>query len=509
MRSIVLIAVILFHGFSISQEQDSISQKQTVIENITLVSPHLNEPMHNATVVITSGKITSIMSPDQVYKHQPNKQPQTLQRNIIDGEGLYLVPGIMDSHVHVSSIPGMGFGVEPVAQKHNELAEAYYQQQPASFLYHGVTQVLDPNPGLNWSRFTETSAHPDFFRCEVVASKNTFPLVEKNDELSKTMFTYLVDEQAGKNTENSPQSIVQRIASSGATCIKLYFEDGYGNESYWPLLSDSTLKRIRTAATKYDLLVLAHANAVDMYEKAIEYDVDVIAHGLWNWNEFAKENDVPPQMATILDVLREKSIGYMPTQRVIAGLGELMLENSHKATEFKKVTPKPLLEWYSQPEAHWFKDDMRQGFDGLPDEVIARIFLTGRINKGEKVMQMLNRKEHPILLGSDFPGSPSFANQPGLTTFLEMKAMANAGISLSDILEASTINNARQFKLQEHYGTVEEGKVANLLLLNQNPLETIDAWNDINQVILHGDVFERDSFAADKKGINGISINEE
>ena len=299
MRSIVFIAAIFFHGFSISQEQESISQKQTIIENITLVSPHLNEPMHNATVMIADGRIVSIISPAPSDTFQPNKQPQ--QTKVIDGKGLYLVPGIMDSHVHVSSIPGMGFGVEPVAQKHQELAEAYYQQQPASFLYHGVTQVLDPNPGLNWSRFTETSAHPDFFRCEVITSKNTFPLVEKNDELSKTMFTYQVNEQAGENTKNSPESIVQRIASSGATCIKLYFEDGYGNESYWPLLSDSTLKRIRTAATEHQLLVLAHANAVDMYEKAIEYDVDIIAHGLWNWNEFAKENDVPPQMATILD----------------------------------------------------------------------------------------------------------------------------------------------------------------------------------------------------------------
>ena len=509
MRSIALIVAILFHGFSISQEQESISQKQTIIENVSIVSPHLHGPMHNVTVEITGGRIASIMSSDQVYKHQPNEQPLAKQTKVIDGNGLYLVPGIMDSHVHVSSIPGMGFGVEPVAQEHRELAETYYQQQPASFLYHGVTQVLDPNPGLKWSRFTETSAHPDFFRCEVITSKNTFPLVEKNDALSKTMFTYLVDEQAGKNTENSPESIVQRIASSGATCIKLYFEDGYGNESYWPLLSDSTLKRIRNTATKYDLLVLAHANAVDMYEKAIEYEVDIIAHGLWNWNEFARENDVPPQMVTILDVLREKNIGYIPTQRVIAGLGELMLENSYEVSEFAKVTPQPLLDWYNQPEAQWFKNELRQGFDGLPDEVIARIFLTGRINKGERVMQLLNRKEHPILLGSDFPGSPSYANQPGLTTFLEMKALANAGISLSDILKASTINNARQFKLQEHYGTVEEGKIANLLLLNRNPLDSIDAWNDINRVILHGDVFDRNSFAADNKDINGISITDE
>jgi imidazolonepropionase-like amidohydrolase len=74
--------------------------------------------------------------------------------------------------------------------------------------------------------------------------------------------------------------------------------------------------------------------------------------------------------------------------------------------------------------------------------------------------------------------------------------MARAGISLQAIFEAATLNNARLLKLDRHYGTVSMGKVANLLLLNKNPLLSSDAWGQIEQVILHGKVFERAQFAA-------------
>lgn len=482
MRKLALIAALFIH--QVSNANDDL-----VIENVTIVSSHLTNPLLNQKVTIVDGKISVI---------ETSKGNKIEGTNVIDGKGLFLVPGIMDSHVHVSAIPGMGFGVEPVAQKHPDLANSYYKQQPKSFLYYGVTQVVDLNPGLNWQTFTRANVHPDLFRCEVITSKNTFPLVEKKDELSKSMFTHVVSENVDKKDASSPEQIVKAIANSGARCIKLYFEDGYGSESYWPLLSEDTVKRIKAAAIDNQLLVVAHANAVDMYAKAIDANVDVIAHGLWNWNEFSQASELPKPFVQTLDKLTKKHIGYMPTQRVIAGLGELMLENASQNEAFHAVVPKALLAWYQQPAANWFKDELRAGFDGLPDEVIARIFLQGRISKGAVVLNKLGSENYPILLGSDFPGSPSYANQPGLTTFLEMKAMAEAGVSLPSILAAATINNARQFKIENNYGTVEVGKKANLLLLTQNPLETVDAWSQIQQVILHGKAFERQVFAANR-----------
>jgi imidazolonepropionase-like amidohydrolase len=77
-----------------------------------------------------------------------------------------------------------------------------------------------------------------------------------------------------------------------------------------------------------------------------------------------------------------------------------------------------------------------------------------------------------------------------------MRMMAQSGIPLPAIFRAATINNARQFGLAKDYGTIEAGKVANLLLLTENPLETVRAYTSIDRIILRGDVIKRESLAA-------------
>ncbi len=465
----------------------SYANNTVLIENVTIVSSHLQAPKSHMNVVLDGGRITEVT-----------------ERNVtsfdlkIDGKGKFLTPGIMDSHAHVSSIPGMGFGVEPMAIKHPNIVRSYFVQQPKSFLYYGVTQILDPNPGINFKHFTSAPDHPDYFRCEVITSKDTFPYVEKTDDLSRSMFTYIIDEGALEGAENSAESIVQKIAQSGASCIKLYFEDGYGDANQWPVFSAKTLKRIKTSADKMNLLILAHANALDMQQLALAANADVIAHGMWNWGKYSREKNVSEEMSATLDRMILNKVGYMPTQRVIAGLGEVMLPNVVDSPEFSRVTPKVLIDWYKTSQAQWFKEELRIGFDGMPDESISDVFLYGRIGKGNKVIKYLSLSKYPILLASDFPGSPSFANQPGLTTFQEMKAMVIAGLSLEEVLAAATINNAKQFNIDKDYGSVEEGKIANLLLLKNNPLVSIESWDSIETIFLHGKPIARGELALDE-----------
>jgi hypothetical protein len=235
-----------------------------------------------------------------------------------------------------------------------------------------------------------------------------------------------------------------------------------------------------------------------MQQLALAAGVDVIAHGMWNWGQYNREQNIPKEISNTLDKMINDEVGYMPTQRVIAGLGEVMLPTIVNSPEFLSITPKSLIDWYKTTEAQWFKEDLRIGFDGMPDQSISDAFLSGRIGKGNKVIQYLRSSNHPILLSSDFPGSPSFANQPGLTTYQEMKAMVTAGLSLEEVLAAATINNAKQFRIDNDYGTVEVGKIANLLLLKTNPLDSIESWNNIETIILHGDPIARESLVVNK-----------
>jgi len=81
-----------------------------------------------------------------------------------------------------------------------------------------------------------------------------------------------------------------------------------------------------------------------------------------------------------------------------------------------------------------------------------------------------------------------------------MKHMFDAGISLEKILRAATFNNAKAFHLESLYGGVERGKKANLLILKSNPLVNINAYNEIEIVIISGKLIPREKLSATNNG---------
>lgn len=73
----------------------------------------------------------------------------------------------------------------------------------------------------------------------------------------------------------------------------------------------------------------------------------------------------------------------------------------------------------------------------------------------------------------------------------EMELMAESGISNAEIITAATIQNARFFRIENRLGSIEKGKLADLLLLDENPLVNINALRKINRVMVNGVWIER------------------
>ncbi|NYZ65311.1 amidohydrolase family protein [Endozoicomonas sp. SM1973] len=61
-------------------------------------------------------------------------------------------------------------------------------------------------------------------------------------------------------------------------------------------------------------------------------------------------------------------------------------------------------------------------------------------------------------------------------------------------MASATIRNARVLGLDKKLDSVAVGKIANLVVLNDNPLKTVEAYNNIDQVILQGKVYGREAF---------------
>jgi len=449
---------------------------ELLITDVTIVSAHLAGPVVHQDVLIRDGRIARI-----------GQDLDATDTVTLDGGGRFLTPGLMDAHHHVSYAPGLGALGYGLSREFPGLSDAYRAQQPRSLLFYGVTQILDPSPLDGWRSFEAIEVRPDYFRCGEIPNPGGYPMNQMPWEGIEDAFAYGVDEE-------NPESVVDRIAADGAICVKLYIEDGFGGESSWPILRDETIGRIRGAADERGLLLYAHANAIDMHRVALRNGVDVIGHGLWNWNWPADE-DNPPVDET-LQLIRGSGTGYIPTHRVMAGIAGELRTDTLENPALVDVVPAELLSWYSTHVPRPFTEELASDFPpDMDHEEMARIIEFG-YRRALASTNRLAEAGYPLLLGSDCPGSPTIANQPGLCTYQEIVSLSHAGVSARAILEAATINNAEQFGLDDDYGTVEVAKIANLLLLTTNPLDDVSAWDDIDVVILHGRAHDRASFRA-------------
>jgi len=298
-----------------------------------------------------------------------------------------------------------------------------------------------------------------------------------------------------KPEDHTPQSDVERVKDSGGICVKTFFERGFGRDRNLPVMGPEVLAEIRKAANKAGLVLMMHANAFEAQKFAAEGGVDVIAHGMWNWGDLGKQTVLPLEIRQVLDQIVEKKIGYQPTIEVLQGLRAYFDPEYLKTEAIPKVIPKEMLEWFDSHEGKWFKKELAQ--DDTSDAAMSEAYEKGPFRRVRQVVAYLAKKNANFLFGTDTPSAPTYGNLPGLNGYLEMQQLQKAGLSLAQIFEAATISNAREFKIDSQLGTIEPGKTANLVLLKKSPLQSLDAYDSIATIWVHGEAVARDNLAAD------------
>ena len=108
----------------------------------------------------------------------------------------------------------------------------------------------------------------------------------------------------------------------------------------------------------------------------------------------------------------------------------------------------------------------------------------------EKLVLLMRNNGVKMLAGSDVGG---IWVVPGFSLHQEFKALAAAGLSPLDVLQMTTLNGAQFLRREASMGTVEAGKNANLVLLEANPLESVDNLDRIGAVVLNGKLFSKDA----------------
>jgi len=450
------------------------------IVGATVISPERHDAGRVLNVLVEGDRIAAVTDA------LPRDAAQTA--SIMHAEGRFLIPGLIDSHVHLAGIPGLMRDQQP------ELAAAYLRQVPRSYLRYGYTTLINVNVPDRKALEDMRAApeHPDIYHCGGgLPVPNGYPTSFAPPAYRLIVFPNTLFDPAHPEdfpdsldrTEHSPQAAVARIRSQDGICVKTSFERGFGRDRNLPVPSLPLIRDVVLAAGETGLPVLLHANSFEAQTFGIDAGVSIFAHGMWNWDALNNAETLPPQIRALLDRIVERAIGYQSTLQVIGGL-QLLFDPAYlNRPDVRRVIPGPLLAWYRGADAQWYKRDLAQGES---DERMREAYERGPLRRGSLVVKYLAEHGARFLFGTDTPSGPTVGNLPGLNGYLEMQRLAAAGVSLRQIFEAATLSNAKAFRLEDEIGMVAVGKRANLVLLGHSPMDSIEAYDQIQAVWVAG-----------------------
>jgi imidazolonepropionase-like amidohydrolase len=493
MRLFALIFTSLFSLVAFADSAWCQTASRTWITDVTIISPENLEHIDIGNVLIENGRIA------RVERKERAKKPAG--STVVSGKGQFLIPGLFDSHVHLASVPGMDDQHAGKAQ----MIEEYFKQLPRSYLYYGYTTLVDLAVGdpQVLENFRESPLHPDLYDCGApLVFANGYPMALTPPVIRFKGFpNFIYDPKQASNIpaeykpdDHTASADVARVKSSNGICVKTYFERGLGRDKNLPVMGPDVLAEVRKAATQDGLVLMMHANSFEAQKFAVKGNVDVIAHGMWHWGDLDKDTDLPAEIKKLLDQIVEKRIGYQPTIQVLEGELGYFEPEYLRMNAIPKVIPPEMLEWFKSPEGKWFKQEFL-GIDDMPDADIVLNLYAPAFRRVRQVVAYLASRDANFLFGTDTPSAPTYGNLPGLNGYLEMRQLQRAGLSLAQIFKAATINNAVKFKIDSNLGTIEPGKIANLVLLNKSPLKSVDAYDSITTVWVHGKAVSRVSLA--------------
>jgi imidazolonepropionase-like amidohydrolase len=467
-----------------------------LIGNVIVISSEGEASATPMDVFIADGRIRSIMN--------AAANGRASATTTIDGTGKFLMPGLIDSHTHLNEIPGMSFEQE---RDHPDISAAARRQIPRSYLYHGFTTVIDLNsvPEVV-SKWNAVEVRPQAYFCGASPVYGGYPMSFMPEELRAELMPYfLFDEtrpddmpegiDAGLHT---PSAVVDRIHADGGICVKTHYEKGFGGRGNMPVPSVALIAALVEAAHGKELPVLMHANAEAAQAFGVESGVDAFAHGMWTWNDRTL-TEINTEVRKVADDALAKKIALQPTIQVLYGEQDMFVPGYLDDPRLKKVLPGSLVDWYKTDEGQWWRQRM------LDIPIVAQLVEKGLwqeldaepVARVSAVLEYYANHDGRLLFGSDTPSDPTFANPPGLNGRFEMDRWIEAGVTPLQLFRAATANNAKFFGLENEIGAMETGMRADLLLLRDNPLENVTAYDTIEYVILGGDVLSRASLAAD------------
>ena len=465
-----------------------VGHDELLIHNVTIVSPERSTPLTHADVLIRGNRISRI-----------GRGLQASAARKIDGRGRYLIPGLIDSHVHV------GFPApfdNEVASDRPDLLQSYRAQLPRAYLAFGYTTLIDLAFDAHTRAWWDAALiRPHLLNCgpglRVAGGYGAQHLPKNLKPEDSANLVYephaAADWPKQLNPDDfTPAKVVARVAKRGAICLKVYVESGFGI-FHWPVPSVATLSALHTEAKRRGMPMIVHANSVDAWREALTAKTDIIAHGLWQWDGDRTNSTPPDEARALIQQASRQKVKDQPTLETVYGEASVFDPTVLDDPRYSLAVPQKVISYLRSPEGVAKRRPVAnrylKNFPNAPQVISA----AGR--RASATLRMMQAARIRLLFGTDTPAEEGdIGNPPGLNGRMEMQHWADAGIPLSEILKAATLDNAHAFGLKDR-GTIEPGKRADLVLLSANPLKSVSAYDEIVMTILDGRPVMRSALA--------------
>ncbi len=454
----LLLLFLLLSGCSSPTDQTvgpgEVPTGKIVLRGGTLIDGTGRGPVENATVVIAGNRFEVILSGDaSQYELEPNTR-------VIEVDGKYLIPGLIDGHVH------------------------YLGWAAPLYLAQGVTSVLDLGNYTPWilaQKFAVAN--------QLVPGPRIFTSAGQLDSPPGT-FPHSVN----VSTEDEAREVVREHAGRGVDYIKAYTK-----------IRPELLKAIIEEARAANLVVRGHIT-VSAREAAL-FGIASLEH----MSGIAIATIDDPAILQEIEQRRTEPEYVMATVRELAPLMQPELFDDLIELMVKQGTAlsPTLVSWWMGVHPHTreyeeqdraFLQDSRLSF--IPE--LSRQSIMGRYSrsrrarsdpkfqvgyaKSQEFIKSFLEAGGTVIAASD----TTLGAMPGMDLHRELQLLVDSGLSPLEALQAATRNPAQLIGQGHELGTIESGKLADLIVIGGDPLQDIRNTQMIEMVIKDGKVLDID-----------------
>ncbi|MBS1667834.1 MAG: amidohydrolase family protein [Bacteroidetes bacterium] len=469
-----LLIVLLNLGHAFSQKPYTLNPNSLIaIVNTNIIDVENGNVSNNMTILIKGNRIINIGSAKKI------KIPK--QTKVLDGQGKFVIPGLWDMHAHTSSETNTRRVIYPL------------------FIANGITSV----------RVMSADCYDPCWKLAMNIYKSIELLKEiKNGELIGPRAilgsNYVNGPKPGDSstvkrpgTEEDGKKLVHFLMGRGVDFIKIY--DGIPRDAYFGLASEANKEHFPFAG--HNPIRVKTSEASDAGQKSIEH---------------CCEGNLFIESSSREDELRSKYTKLYLSDST-KDLYKVVLEivKSFDKTKFEKIiqklmenktwfVPTLLVEDILNPKKPNWRNDLRNkyvpkdelkywvknekelnDFLGVPDPEIRQ--------KRFEIVRDMQKAGVNILAGSD---CGVYGAYYGESLHDELALLVEAGLSNLEALQAATIKAAQYEQATDSLGSIKKGMLADLILLDANPLKNIGNTKRINTVISNGRLFDRKALDA-------------